>query len=110
MVTTRDLAKLYQCKNGTKEINQVVKNNPYKFPERFSWKLTIDEYENLRSNILTTKYNKVRSIPRVFTEQGVAKLATILKSKIATQVSISIMDAFVEMREYISNSLIEKNI
>ena len=46
--------------------------------------------------------------PRVFTEQGVAMLATILKSKVATQVSIAIMDAFVLMRKYISNNLIEQ--
>ena len=45
LVATRDLAKLYKCKNGTKEINQSVKNNPEKFPKRFSWKLTDEEVE-----------------------------------------------------------------
>ena len=69
-----DLAKLYQCKNGTKEINQAVKNNPNKFPERF-------------------------------TEQGIAMLATVLKSKVAVETSVRIMDAFVNMRKYISNNL-----
>ena len=104
-----DLAKLYQCKNGTKEINQAVKNNSYKFPERFSFKLTDKELKNLRSKILTTNYsNMSRTTPRVFTEQGVAMLATILKTKVATQVSIRIMDAFVAMKSYISNSLIEQ--
>lgn len=68
-----DLAKLYGCKNGTKEINQAVKNNLDKFPERYSFKLSADEFEYLRSKFLTTKkYNMVRSILRVFTEQGVA--------------------------------------
>lgn len=76
-----DLAKLYKCKNGTKEINQAVKNNVKKFPERFSWILTDKEYENLRSKILTSSldnYGGRRYNPRVFNEQGVAMLATIL--------------------------------
>jgi len=107
-----DLAKLYQCKNGTKEINQAVRNNFEKFPERFSWILSKEEYENLKSKILTSSckdnYGGRRYNPRVFTEQGVAMLATILKSHIATQISIAIMDAFVSMRKYISNELLEQ--
>ena len=107
-----DLAKLYECKNGTKEINQAVKNNIEKFPERFSWILTNKEYDNLRSNFLTSNsksnYSGRRYNPRVFTEQGVVMLATILKSKTATNVSIAIMDAFVIMRKYISTNLIEQ--
>ena len=50
-----DLSKLYQCKNGTKEINQAVKNNPDKFPERYSFQLSDNEYNNLRSKNLTKK-------------------------------------------------------
>lgn len=99
-----DLAILYQCKNGTKEINQAVKNNVKKFPERFSWILTDKEYENLRSKFLTSSldnYGGRRYNPRVFNEQGVAMLATILKSSVATEVSIAIMDAFVAMRHFI---------
>ena len=106
LVTTRDLANLYQCKNGTKEINQAVKNNIEKFPKRFSWVLSEEEQNILRSKILTT--NKRRYNYRVFTEQGVAMLATVLKSSIATQVSIAIMDAFVLMRKYISSNLLEQ--
>lgn len=101
-----DLANLYQCKNGTKEINQAVKNNIEKFPKRFSWVLSEEEQNILRSKILAT--NKRRYNYRVFTEQGVAMLATILKSSIATQVSIAIMDAFVLMRKYISSNLLEQ--
>ena len=101
-----DLAKLYKCKNGTKEINQAVKNNLLKFPERFSWVLTDEETFYLRSKLLTTNYSKMsRTNHRVFTEQGVAMLATILKSKIAIDVTIGIMDAFVAMRHYIGNDL-----
>lgn len=85
-----DLARLYQCKNGTKEINQAVKNNLEKFPERFSWKVTKEECTFLRSKNLTTNFSsKSRSTPRVFTEQGVAMLATIIKSKIATEIALT---------------------
>ena len=98
-----DLAKLYNCKNGTKEINQAVKNNPEKFPSRYSFILSNREKENLRSKFLTTNIGNIsRSNPRVFTEQGVYMLATILKSKTATEVSIRIMDTFVKMRHYIN--------
>lgn len=96
-----DLARLYQCKGGTKDVNRSVKNNLDKFPKRFSLVLTDDEVSNLRLNFLTANISsKFGSNPRVFTEQGVAMLATILKSKIATDVSIRIMDAFVKMIQF----------
>ena len=98
-----DLAKLYQCKNGTKSINQAVKNNMNKIPERFAFRITELEYNNLKSKILTSKGGS-RKGHTVFTEQGVYMLATILKSSISTQVSIAIMDAFVAMRHYIGNN------
>ena len=99
-----DIAKLYQVE--TKRINEAVKNNSDKFPERFCWLLTVDETKKLRSKISTLeikgqgKYSKY--VPRVFTEQGLYMLATILKSKVATEVSIAIMDTFVKMRHYIN--------
>ena len=103
-----DLAKLYGCKNGTKEINQAVKNNLEKFPKRFSWKLSEKETKELLVKIFDQKNIECRGgkykDPRVFTEQGVAMLATILKSKIATQVSIRIMDAFVSMKKFIDEN------
>ena len=102
-----DLAKLYHVE--TKRINEAVKNNMEKFPERFSFYITFDEYRNLRSKISTFDVSLRKYAPRVFTEQGVAMLATILKSKVATQVSIRIMDAFVAMRKYISTELMEHN-
>ena len=98
-----DLALLYNCKSGTKEINQAVKNNPDKFPKRFSWVITDEEKNNLWSKFSTANISSMsRSNPRVFTEQGVYMLATILKSKTATEVSIRIMDTFVKMRHYIN--------
>ena len=99
-----DLARIYKCKNGTKEINQAVKNNPDKFPNRFSWILDVKVYNSLKSKFLTSSYNNYggrRKIPRVFTEQGVYMLATILKTSVATEVSIKIMDTFVKMRHCI---------
>jgi len=96
-----DLAVLYGCKNGTKEINQAVKNNIEKFPERFSWKLTDEECKSFLvkkfDKKIETRGGKYKN-PRVFTEQGIAMLTTIIKTKIATEVSIKIMDAFVQMR------------
>lgn len=102
-----DLARLYKCKNGTKEINQAVKNNPKKFPERYCFRITEKEYSSLKSNFLTSKGGS-RKGHNVFTEQGVAMLATILKTKVATEMSIRIMDAFVTMKHYISSNLIEQ--
>ncbi len=104
-----DLAKLYQVE--TKRINEAVKNNLEKFPERFSWKLTDEEVKGFLVKNFDRKIERRGGRykePRVFTEQGVAMLATILKSKIATEVSIRIMDAFVAMRKYIGNNLIEQ--
>ncbi len=101
-----DLAKLYKVE--TKRINEAVKNNPEKFPERFSWKLTNIESQKLLVEIFDQKNIELRGgkykNPRVFTEQGVAMLATILKSKIATEVSIRIMDTFVAMRRFINEN------
>ena len=105
----KDLAKLYNVE--TKRINEAVKNNINKFPERFSFLLTDAEMMNLRSKFSTSSvstHGGRRYAVRVFTEQGVAMLATILKSKTAIQVSIAIMDAFVAMRKYISSNLIEQ--
>ena len=104
-----DLAKLYHVE--TKRINEAVKNNMDKFPERFSFKLTDEESKSFLAENFDQKNMETRGgrykCPRVFTEQGVAMLATILKSKVATQVSIRIMDAFVAMRKYISNDLMD---
>ena len=102
-----DLARLYGCKNGTKEINQAVKNNIEKFPERYCFRITEKEYSSLKSKILTSKGGP-RKGHTVFTEQGVYMLATILKGKLATSITIAIMDAFVAMKSIINTSLIEQ--
>lgn len=102
-----DLAILYECANGTKTINLAVKRHINRFPERFMFQLTQDEYNNLRFQLETTN-NMSRTLPYVFTEQGVAMLATILRTKIAEEVSIRIMDAFVAVRHYINSDLLNQ--
>ena len=99
-----DLAEQYKCVNGTKTINQAVKRNQDRFPSDFYFQLNENEYLNLKSQIGTAKLNEhggVRKMPYVFTEQGVAMLATVIRTDVASQVSIDIMRAFVRMRHYI---------
>ena len=89
-----DLAKLYNVE--TKRINEAVKNNIEKFPERYCFKLSDNESDNLLVETFDQKIEKrggKYKNPRVFTEQGVYMLATILKSKEATKITIAIMDA-----------------
>lgn len=105
-----DLAKLYQCKNGTKVINQAVSRHLDRFPNDFCFRLTDIEMENLKSQIVTSSLNEYggrRYNSYVFTEQGVAMLATILRTSVASEVSIKIMRAFVAMRKYIASNYIE---
>ena len=96
-----DLARLYKCANGTKDINKAVKRNIKRFPEDFYFQLNKEEYKNLKfqfgTSSPTNNYGGVRKLPYAFTEQGVAMLATILRTKNASQMSISIMRAFVTM-------------
>ena len=102
-----DLAKLYECKNGTKAINLAVKRHINRFPERFMFQLTEEEYNNLRFQVETAS-NMSRTLPYVFTEQGVAMLSAILRTEVAEEVSVRIMDAFVAMRHYIGSNLLEQ--
>ena len=74
-----DLARLYQCKNGTKVINQAVKRHADRFPEDFCFQLSMEEYVYLRSQFVTAN-TMSRSLPFAFTEHGVAMLATVLKT------------------------------
>ena len=96
-----DLAILYQVE--TRVFNQAVKRNSNRFPERFRFQLTEEEYKNLRSQFVTSsesKHGGRRYMPYVFTEQGIAMLSAVLKSDIAVDVSIKIMDTFVRMRNF----------
>ena len=102
-----DVAMLYHY--PTKRINEVVRRNIERFPENFCFKLTEFEAENLRSQFATSSLEKEnyggrRYLPYVFTEQGIAMLSGLLKNDIAIQVSINIMNAFVEMRRLIATN------
>ena len=106
-----DLARLYQCKNGTKVINQAVSRNLNRFPNDFYFQLTKEETDKLKSQIVTSSlinHGGIRKLPHVFTEQGVAMLSSVLKTTVASQMSVDIMRAFVAMRKYISSNLIEQ--
>lgn len=99
----RDLAYLYNVE--TKVLNQAVKRNLNRFPEYFRFQLTEEEYENLRSQFVTSSEDNThggrRYLPYVFTEQGIAMLSAVLKSAVAVEVSIKIMNNFVEMRNFL---------
>ena len=104
-----DLARLYECKNGAKVINQAVKRHINRFPERFMFQLTEEEYNLLRSQVVTANNNMSRNLPYVFTEQGVAMLSAVLRTQVAEEVSIKIMDAFVQMKRIISNNITDRS-
>ncbi len=101
-----DLAKLYQVE--TKVFLQSVKRNIKRFPVNFMFKLTKEEFLVLRSQNVTSNRGGRRYNPYVFTEQGVSMLASILHSDFAIEISIKIINTFVEMRKYISSNLIEQ--
>ncbi|KYJ87021.1 ORF6N domain-containing protein [Sulfurovum riftiae] len=94
----RDLAELYGVE--TKRVNEAVRNNQDKFLEDFYFELTDKEFEILRSKNPTAKFAKTRVNPKVFTEQGVYMLATVLKSKTASEVTVSIIRTFAKLRAF----------
>ena len=100
----KDLAELYGVE--TKRINEAVRNNQDKFLDDFYFELTDNEFENLRSNLSTANFAKTRTNPKVFTEQGIYMLATILKSKVASQVTVSIIRTFANMRKLVSQNIV----
>jgi phage regulator Rha-like protein len=103
-----DLAKIYQVE--TKRLNETVKRNIDRFPPEFMFQLTEGEQESLRSQIATSKDGRGgrRYLPFAFTEHGVVMLSSVLNSKIATQINISVVRAFIEMRRYITKPVREK--
>ena len=109
---------LFRSQVETKRLNEAVRRNISRFPERFRFQLTKDEYENLKSQIATSSleednsvYGGRRYLPYVFTEQGIAMLSSVLRSHVAVSVSIRIMDSFVDMRKYMaSTSLLHERL
>ena len=101
----RDLAELYQVE--TRRLNEQVKRNSERFPEEFMFQLSQEEFENWKSQFATSNDRMgLRKIPYAFTEQGVSMLASVLKSKVAIDISIKIIKAFVGMRKLISQNII----
>ena len=99
-----DLAALYDAE--TKRLNEAVKRNTERFPERFMFRLTVNEWQDMRSQIATasdqTKRN-IRVTPFAFSEHGVTMLASVLKSKKAIQMNIAIVEAFIALKEFALN-------
>ena len=94
-----DLAKLYQVE--TKALNQSVRRNMKRFPADFMFRLTPDEFKNMRSQFVTASSRNTSTPPFAFTEQGIAMLSGLLHSDIAIEANIAIMRAFVKVREYL---------
>ncbi len=106
-----DLASIYEVE--TKQLNKAVNRNIDRFPERFRFQLTQKEYDDLRFQNGTSSFEHGgrRYLPYVFTEQGVSMLSAVLRSQIAIEVSIKIIDSFVYMRRFISqNALLFQKI
>lgn len=112
----RDLARLYGVE--TKALNQAVKRNMERFPEDFMFQLSKEEFENLRSQIVTSSEEEIlrsqnvtsswggqRYMPYVFSENGVAMLSTVLRSQQAININIQIMRAFNAMRHFITSNV-----
>jgi aspartate/tyrosine/aromatic aminotransferase len=93
-----DLARLYEVE--TKVLNQAVKRNISRFPDNFMFQLSKDEWQSLRSQIVTFSRDIRKYTPFAFTEQGVAMLSSVLRSEKAIQVNIQIMNTFVKMRQW----------
>lgn len=97
VIIDKDVAEIYGVE--TKRINEAVKNNLDKFPADYLFQLTDDEFKILRSKISSTKLTKTRVTPKAFTEKGLYMVATILKSKKATETTFAIIETFAKVRE-----------
>ncbi len=98
VMISKDLAELYKVE--TRVLNQQVKRNIGKFPERYMFQLSQDEYERLRSQNVTLKRGQhVKYLPYAFTEHGILMLSSVLKSERADKVNMLIIDTFVKLRE-----------
>lgn len=112
VILDSDLAKLYQCKNWTKTINQAVKRHIDRFPSDFYFQLTSMEYNSIvRSQVGTLELKQgqySKYLPYVFTEQGVAMLSSVIRTEVASRVNVNIMRAFVSQRHYLLNNQLEQ--
>ena len=95
----RDLAQLYEVE--TKVLNQAVKRNLERFPENFMFQLTKEEFQNLKSQFVTSSWGGQRYLPYAFTEHGVAMLSSVLNSKKAIAVNVQIIQTFIKIKEFV---------
>lgn len=103
IMLSTDLAHLYQV--APRVLVQAVKRNADRFPEDFMFQLSADEFQNLKSQIVTSSWGGLRrATPYAFTEQGVAMLSSVLRSKRAVRVNIEIMRAFVRLRRLLASN------
>jgi len=103
VMLSTDLARLYQV--APRVLIQAVKRNIDRFPNDFMFQLTVQEFEILKSQIVTSSWGGLRRAnPYAFTEQGVAMLSSVLRSKRAVNVNIEIMRAFVRLRKLLSSN------
>ena len=93
----RDLAELYGVE--TKKLKQAVKRNIERFPNDFMFELNQEEFENLRSQFVTSIWGGARYKPMAFTEQGVAMLSSVLNSKRAIAINIKIIRIYNKLRQ-----------
>jgi phage regulator Rha-like protein len=96
-----DLAELYEVE--TKRLNEAVRRNMERFPERFMFRLSVKEWQNMRTQIATASNQQKRNIavtPYAFTEHGVTMLASVLRSKKAIQMNIAVVEAFIALKEF----------
>jgi hypothetical protein len=93
----RELAKLYGV--GTRDLNKAVRRNLERFPEDFMFQISKEEFSNLMFHFGTSSWGGIRKMPHVFTEQGIAMLSSVLRSKRAVGVNIQIMRTFVKLKE-----------
>jgi hypothetical protein len=98
VILDKDLAVMYGIE--TKVFNQAVKRHMERFPKDFMFTLTKNEWDNLRSHFVTSSWGGSRYRPKVFTEQGVAMLSSILNSKVAIQLNIHIIRVFTNFRKF----------
>ena len=104
VILDSDIAELYKVE--TKRINEAVKNNPDKFPDGYILNLTTEEWGNLKSKISTSSWGGKHKLPKAFSERGLYMLATILKSPVATETTLGIIETFAKVRE-LSRSIAE---
>ncbi|MEW6027038.1 MAG: ORF6N domain-containing protein [Planctomycetota bacterium] len=100
-ILDKDIARLYGV--GTRDLNKAVSRNMNRFPSDFMFQLNQEEFQNLKFHFGTSSWGGTRKLPHAFTEQGVAMLSSVIRSKQAIRVNIEIMRAFVRLREILTS-------